>query len=371
MKIVPYIVLGFIALSLGHCFGRERLQLIHADSLVSMVLDQQRILKLTGDVKLVQGKAYITCDMAHWWENDDRTASYGNVSIYDGKRILTADEVHYDGQTRTETAIGRVILESGSRMLKAKKIVYTQETEESNAFENVIISDFIEEVTLRGEQAYYDRKTDYGRVEGKPQLSKVDTSSGEEMIIRGMKMEAWGEEQRVLVLDSVSIDKGDLRAVCERAEYFSKNKTLILKDSPVVWKQDQEMRGDQIDIQLDGTQFRGGIIQGSAQVVSTDSIYQDVLKGKIIRIEAVRDTIKQVVVEEQASSVYHIFDEEDNEQGTNTTTGDRIVLDFNEDRLERVIVESQPGQCTGLFTPVEELSEDKKEAVPVDQSERL
>jgi lipopolysaccharide export system protein LptA len=371
MKIVTCIVLVSISLSLDHCFGRERLQLMHADSLVSRVLDQKRILKLMGDVKLVQGEAYIICDMADWWESEDRTVAYGNVSIYDGKRTLTADEVHYDGQNRTETAIGRVILENGSRRLRAVKIIYSQETEESNAFENVLITDFIEDVTLKGEQAYYDRKTDYGCVEGRPQLSKVDTASGEEMIVRGRKMEAWGGEQRVLVSDSVSIDKGDLRAVCESAEYFSEDKTLVLKDNPVVWKQDQEMRGDQIDIQLDGTQFRGGVIQGNAQVVSTDSIYQDVLKGKTIRIEAVRDTIKKVVVEEQASSVYHIFDEEKNEQGTNTTTGDRIVLDFNKDRLERVIVESNPGQCTGVFVPVEASPADKKETVPANQSERL
>jgi lipopolysaccharide export system protein LptA len=371
MKFVKTIVLGFIVFNSGHCFGRDRLQLIHADSLVSMMLDHQRILKLTGNVKLIQGAAYITCDMAHWWENEDRVVAYGDVSIFDGKRTLTGDEVHYDGQTRTETAIGHVILESGSRQLQAEKVVYTQETEESNAFKNVIIRDLIEEVTLRGERAYYDRKADYGRVEGRPQLSKIDTTSGEEMIIHGMKMEAWGGEQRVLVTDSVSIDKGDLRAVCERAEYFSEEKTLVLKDNPVIWKQNREMRGDQIDIRLEGTQFRGGTIQGNAQVVSTDSVYQDVLKGKTIQIEAVRDTIKQVIVDGQASSVYHLFDEEDKEQGTNTTTGDKIMLDFERDRLEKVIVESNPGRCTGLFTPIESSVSDKKETVPIDSLERF
>ena len=102
-----------------------------------------------------------------------------------------------------------------------------------------------------------------------------------------------------------------------------------------------------------------------------DSVYQDVLQGKTIQIEAVRDTIKQVVVDGQASSVYHLFDEEDKEQGTNTTTGDKIVLDFERDRLEKVIVESNPGQCTGLFEPVESPISDKKETVPVDSLGRL
>jgi lipopolysaccharide export system protein LptA len=373
MKSVWFVILGVVlsVMNNGNGHAHERLRLLHADSLVSVASDQKRMLKLLGNVKLVQGKAYIICDMAHWWENEGRTETYGNVSIYDGKRTLTADEVHYDGQSRVETAVGHVLLESGSRRLKADKMVYSQNTEEASAFGRVVLSDFVEEAVLKGDRAFYDRATDYGRVEGKPQLSKIDSVSGEEIIVRGLKMEAWGQEQRTLVSDSVSIEKGDLKALCNRAEYFSEKQILVLNGKPVVWKQDQEMCGDQIDIRLDETRFTGGIIQGSARVVSTDSVYQDVLEGKMIRIEAVRDTIEKVIVEGQASSVYHIFDEESNEQGTNTTTGDKIVLDFEGDRLKKVSVESRPGQCTGLFTPAESAPEDENESVSDDQTEGI
>ena len=174
-------------------------------------------------------------------------------------------------------------------------------------------------------------------------------------------MEAWGEDHRILVSDSVSLEKGNLRAICNQAEYLTDEQSLILRMDPIVWQQNQEMRGDQIDIWLDGTEFRGGIIQGNAKVVSMDSVYQDVLEGRTIQIKAVRDTIEKVIIEGQASSVYHIFDEDGVEQGTNTTTGDKIVLDFNSDRLQKVIVESHPGQCTGQFTPNQSSTEGERE----------
>lgn len=362
------IVVIISGLCIGHGYGRDRLKLVHADSLVSIMLEQKRVLQLRGDVELVQGEAYIVCDMANWWEKEDRTVAYGNVSIYDGKRTLYADQVHYDGDTRTETAIGHVTLKSGHRQLKAIKIIYAQETEIARAFNNVILTDFIEEVTLLGEKALYDRKADYGSIEGKPYLSKIDTVSNEEMTVSGMMIEAWGEAQRILVSDSVLLEKGKLRAICSQAEYLTDKQTLILRMNPVVWQQDQEMRGDQIDIWLDGTEFRGGVIQGNAKVVSMDSVYQNILEGKTIRIEAVKDTIEKVIVEGQASSIYHIFDEDGNEQGTNTTTGDKIILDFENDRLQEVIVESHPGLCTGLFTPVEHSTENGKEIATIDTS---
>ncbi len=337
--------------------SEERLRLVHADSLVSISRDGEEIAELIGHVQLVQGTAYLRCQNARLWQNENRAILSGDVTIHDGKRTLWSDRVFYEGKSRTEEAVGRVILQSDQRRITARRLTYLQEQQQAKAHGDVVISDLVEMATLEGDSAFYDRSRDYGFVEGRPRLVKKDSVSEEQMIVQGLKIEAWGEDQRVVVTDSVRIEKGDLNASCRLAEYRTEEDVLILQEMPFVWHRDQHMRGDRIDILLDELDFKGSVIQGNAEIISKDSTYEDILKGRQITIEASRDTIRKVVIEGQASSVYHVFDEEQEErqeQGINTVTGDRLILTFDGDRLDRVNVESTPAQSTGTYRPKRE-----------------
>ena len=334
----------------------ERVRLVHADSLINVFDDGKEVTELFGNVRLVQGEAYLECHQAKLWHTENKALLTGDVNIYDGKRTLTGDRVEYEGKTRTEEAIGNVLFLSGDRRLTAHRLAYSQESEVAKARGDVVITDLVEKATVQGDTAIYDRKNDYGLVRGKPMLTRQDSVSGDTMVVRGLTIEAWGDDQRVVVSDSVRIEKDELRAVCQKAEYHAEGDSLILENLPVVWHRDHEMRGERIDILLNGVSFQGGIIKGRAEVISSDSLYQDVLKGGEIIVEVRRDTIRKVVVNGQASSLYHVFEEDQQgrmEQGVNTVTGDRIELFFDGDRLDRVVVKSSPARCSGTFKPNE------------------
>ena len=327
----------------------ERPRLVHADSLVGSRVNNQDVRELRGNVQIVQGDAFIQCDKARWWESDDKIILRGNVDIYDGKRTLTADRVDYDGLLKTETASGRVSLRSGERLITAKRLVYSQEQEFASAFEDVVLKDFVEQAVLNGTEAEYDKEADYGKIFGFPRLVRTDSLSNERLIVDGLTMEVWGADERVVITDSVEIEKGDMTAFRRKAEYRPGDDLLILEDGPMVHHRYQTMRGDRIDVLLEGIAFKGGILRGHGEIVSKDSLYEDILTGEIITIEASEDTIRTIVVDGQATSVYHVQDEESGEEGKNTVTGDRIVLDFDGEQLVRVHVQSDPGQCTGVY----------------------
>ncbi|MBN2031617.1 hypothetical protein JW824_15405 [bacterium] len=334
-----------------HGFAQERIRLVRADSLISETVDNQEVWTWEGDVQLVQGDAYIHCGWARLWEEENRALLRDRVTIYDGKRTLKADRIDYSGRDRIESGSGHVSLESNQRVLTAQRIDYFQDEERAFAFGDVVITDLIENITLTGDCAEYNRRLDYGLVEGHPQLVGVDSTSGEQITVTGLKMEAWGEEQRVLVSDSVQIKKGDLTATCQSADYRSDADLLVMINEPVLWYREQEMRGNTIQVRFDRFRFQGGQIYGDATVVSMDSLFQDLLKGETITIVASDDTIHSVIVEEQASSIYHIFNEQDEYQGMNSVTGDRIVLMLHDDRIEKITVESDPGLSTGTYIP--------------------
>jgi lipopolysaccharide export system protein LptA len=334
----------------------NRLRLVHADSLISDFVKGESVRKLMGDVKLVQDDAYMMCNEAQWWEQENKLILFDQVMIYDGKHTLYGDRVDYDGETLIEKASGHVILISGKRKINTELLTYHRKEEIASGFGDVIITDFIERVILKGDYVKYNNKLDYGLLKGHSQIVKIDTVSNDTLIVSGSIIEAWGKEQKIIVSDSVSIKKGKLHAFSKRAEYRSEVERLILQDLPVVFHQDQKMRGDTIKIDLQDVRFKEGIINGNASIVWTDSIYENTLKGRSIHIENWEDSTRQIIIEDQAESLYHVLYEKDTEQGMNSMTGDRISLFFRDNQLEWIKVESDPGMCTGVYTQIDTMS---------------
>ncbi len=329
----------------------ERLRLVYADSLVGIADRGGTAKKLSGHVRLVQGEAFLDCHEAIWHEAENQVALLGNVMVHDGKRTLRADRVDVDAERKIETAFGNAVLETGKRVLTAQRMTYLQDEEKAFASGRVRIEDLIEKAVLLGERLMYDRKSDYCRVEGGPVLAKTDTATHQTWTLSGKTMEAWGKTQRALVTDSVALARGDLTGEGQKAEFFSDPSRIVLTLSPVVRQASRTMRGDSITVRLRESRFTGATVSGGAEIITGDSTGSDVLKGEIITMEAENDTLRRVLVEKRAESVYRVFDEKGNKQGVNAVTGDQIEIWFDQDKVARVTVASRPGLCTGNYTP--------------------
>jgi lipopolysaccharide export system protein LptA len=332
----------------------ERIRLVAADRVESATEGGAVVRKLVGNVRLVQGAAYMDCDEAILFGSEERARLVSRVVIHDGKRTLRADEVGYDGRRRIETASGHASIISGTKTIAADRIEYRQESEEVTARGRVALRDTVERLLLESDSAFYDRKLDYAMVSGRPRAVKFDTSgSKKDWRIRGRRMETWGPEKKMLITDSASIAQEDMEATGRTAEYRSGENLLILRSSPKVVQLRREITGDSMAIRVRDMKFQGGRIFGKARIVSTDSAGRDELKGGRITIEARGDTLDKVTVEEQAESAMRVDGKNGEESGVNTATGDRIVLIFEEDKLKRVEVTSRPGTSTGKFVPDE------------------
>ncbi len=330
----------------------DPLRLVAAERMENAMENGKAVRSLIGGVRLVQGPCFLECDAASWVENEAYLRLAGRVRIFDGKRTLDADEVEYFGESKTERASGRASLRSGSRRLTADRIHYRQIEEQAEAAGRVTVSDTTELVRLESDSAFYDRKRDYGRVWGRPRLIRSDTTAaGNEWRLSGIRMEMWGAERRTTVTDSVRIEQDGLGADAGAAEYRSGEELLILTRSPRVTQPGRIITGDSMAIRIQGARFAGGGIFGRAGIVSEDSAGRDVLKGGRIFITARGDTLERVVVEERAESAFRVSDENGRPQGVNEASGDRILIEFDGNKLLSVEVESRPASSMGVFKP--------------------
>jgi len=331
----------------------DRIKLVSADSLVSITKGKETITILTGKVKLIQGEALITCDNARFNDKKQTAELKNNVTIFDGERTLKADFVFYNGITHVETARGNAELLMGSKKLSTPYLEYNQEDKVVSVYDTVTIKDIIKGIILSGRKAKYYREKKYASLWGGVNVVKTDSAAGDTILINGKSAEAWEDKKQIVISDSVSIIRNNLRAVCGSACYTDDPPSLKLSEKPVVWVENQRLKGEEILLRLKGLSFQGGVVTGNAEITVKDSISEknDFMSGDTIFIEAENDTIQKLDIRHQAVSIYHVTDKE-GEPGVNNVTGDRIELYFDsKQKLERVLILSSPGVCSGKYSP--------------------
>jgi lipopolysaccharide export system protein LptA len=334
----------------GQESSNEPLRLVRADRLIGSSPGEARQVKLVGNVVFQQGETDLICDEATHFEDRQWAELRGRVHIRDGEHVLDADTVTIDTRERLETARGHVVLETRGRRISSRFLSYSQTSKIAHARQDVLLEDLIRKARLTSGSLTYNRILDYAHAEGSPVLAAEDTSSGEEMIVSGRIMDGWGESQKVLVTDSVRIAKGDVRAEAGLLEYHAKDRLLLLQAVPVIYEKKQTMRADSIEFYLVEDEFDRGSLRGNATIVQKDSLTEDVLKGNLILMTTEPDSIRRVMVQGRAESVYH-SEEEEGGKGKNQLSGDRLTLLFRGGEIQWIQVESNPGLCTGTFTP--------------------
>jgi len=327
---------------------RPKLIMKYADEVHKIGENANEIYKLRGNVEFVQGDAHIRCSRAVFSRINQKAVFYGPVTIFDGKRTLTARRVDYYGLEKIEKASGDVILTSEKNTLTAGYVEYNQELETAQAKDNVKITNLIDNVELTGQTGFYDRNKEYGRLAGLAKIVKVDSTSGDTLRIFGHLLEAWGIEDRMTVEDSVRVKHEDMKTQCGFLCYLAKNDSMLLSGEPVIWQDEQRMSGDTINLILDEMKLKKGWITGKALVEPIDTTSQDLMTGEQIIFTIGTDSTRLVEIIGQATSVYEITEDEN---GVNSFTGDKINLYFLNNKLNRLLVESNPGLSIGQFKP--------------------
>jgi lipopolysaccharide assembly outer membrane protein LptD (OstA) len=328
----------------------SRLELVNAVKGELIQENGREIRKLEGNVHLRQGDAYLYCDLAYFDMTANRVILLHHVEIYDGEHRLKADTVIYNGNQRIESAFGHVQLFQENQTLESDTLLYSQISREVHATGRVNLADFLESAVLSGNEIQYEQNRKMGIASGNPQLIRLDSTGHDSLIIRSRLMQVWGEQQIAVATEKVSIQRGEWRASCDLAKFHSREQCLVLYDNPEIFEGNRHIQGDSIKIFLVESELDSGAVYGHASIRSENRTFEDQLKGKEITL-ASADSNRVVIVNGEAESSYHVFNDKDEWEGLNRINGDRITLKFSGDELIFVDVQSHPGESQGEFIP--------------------
>jgi lipopolysaccharide export system protein LptA len=182
-------------------------------------------------------------------------------------------------------------------------------------------------------------------VEKNPRLMQIDTSTSgvvDTFLVESDHMESFNDSLRYMIARGhVQLARSNLSGRCEKAVFHVAESRATLMGNPVVWHEGNQLTGDSIFIMVQDKKLNSVRVRGHAMAVSrADSLRvnrYDQISGRYITMRFHDGKVSDIDVEETATSLYYLHDGDD-PNGMNISSGNRIIIEFNEGVTDRIRV---------------------------------
>jgi len=329
-------------------------RLMHADSLIFRKKGGQEIFRFMGNVVFEKGYKSLTCDQSVYYRQQAFAIFTGQVVMNDSGRILRADEITYYQHPEREIARGHVRFSNKKKELASDVLEYSDVTQKVLATQHVVFRDSLNSIELFSDSLIYWVDKDYGEARGRPRLIRRDSTGAVEIEIQSRKLAYDGNKSMAVALENVKISKGDVTSFAAVARYYNSENRIVITGKPTVYQREDTMTADSIEIFIHGKHLERVHLIGHGRMSSkthlNQKVLEDWLSGQDIWMTFKKDTLSEVIVQDQAISLYHVV-EDGKEKGVNQVLGDWLKIQFQKGDVKKVIIKSTPGRSRGKFYP--------------------
>ena len=372
----------------------EPLRLIHADKLEQFYRFDVPIKRLTGDVLFQKGGLQLACDLAYWFERDQRADFYRNVIATSDNKVLKADSLVYFSESDSIVARGHPVLYDSTLSITARRLIYLVKDEIAHAEGNVLLKDSSRSVRSNlihyyskekksvaiGQAVLYDAKRHmelasdsliYFNKTGnifalnRPILTRFDTTGTESFRIYADTIRLVEKEGNFQAIGNVRIQSKDFTAYSQTLTYIDSLEVATLTDNPRVLSDGQELTGKVMRLHFENEKISALYIDEDARANAVGKAYlpaesdslahgdsiktYDEITGKFMEIYFRDDQADSIVVAVMATSLYNML-EDSIILGINEVSGDTIRLKFIDQKINTITV---VGGTQGRFIPHE------------------
>lgn len=336
----------------GNVFIDRDTVVVRADS--AHVFEKRNLVRLFDNVRLRQFETLVSSDQADYWRTAGEADLYGSVRVLDGPVLATAERGEIRDGMQLTRLFGNAVAINPEYTVLADTLVRDRRQGDGEAFGNVRITDPEAGSLVTGDHATFAGDGTWAEVDRNPVMETRDDDTTP-VISRAGIMTFYRSEERVVMVDSVRIRQGQLRAHADTAISYGKDH-MVLRGNPVLEQGDRSrMYGDVIEFFYRRGALDRIILVGAARMEDTgpDSlarIYRglpdlDIIAGDSITVRMHQGEIQRTDVIGAAHSIYVPVDVDD-EVSFNDVTGDTLVIHFRQQRVREVDVR---GNMNGTY----------------------
>ena len=283
--------------------------IIYADTLKYNT--ESKIADILGPSRIVSDSGYIYTN--NGWYNtvteDSRLLDRSQVYSNDGTKVLIGDTIYYNRITGEGEVFGDMFLEDTER-------------------KGIII----------GNYGFYNEKTEYGLATDSAYA--IDYSGQDSLFLHGdtLVMSTDSTFRDIKAYYDVRFYRSDIQGVCDSIHYSSRDSMIYMIGSPVVWNENNQISGYQINVHMNDSTIEKAIVKDYAMAIQDrgqGSQYNQ-LSGRDMTAFFRDGEIYNVLVEGNAESLYYLVEEDSTIIGLNKTESPYLSMDIENEKIKRL-----------------------------------
>lgn len=309
-----------------------------------------RHVMLIDSVRVVDGTAEMTSDAGDYYGENAIIVLTGKVRVKDELWRAQCDRATYDRNTKIAVMTGNLSLADSTRTLYADTVIYDRTTDVADARGKVVLVDDVEDYSISGSRARYDRRNKTAYVDERPVLT-FDMHSDERGAVTS-KLMKFDVEKRIGIADGdVSIAKGKMRANCDSAAIYDREGRVELFGKPQATNGDVTMMGARMAFWYSGETVEKVLLPEKgriSQAAGADSPWREDswIEGDSIEIFLSKSKVDSLRISRGARAMYYPVEKNERKVSNNFASGERMFFYFRDERLSYLRID---GRSSGLY----------------------
>ena len=284
------------------------------------------------------------------------TTIINEKNVLEGKRgyyLVNEDHVYLDQ---------RPFMHNETQLMWSDSIFYDRNRGVAQAYSQVDMIDTSYKVVMRGD--YAEMWENKGLSFATDSAYAISYDGGDSLYIHGdtlfMYFDKQKEEAKKLIARRhVRFFKSDLQGKCDTLTYLVEDSIIHMRVAPILWAEDTQMTGTDIDIKIKESTVEWVLQKGNAFIISQDTIEGfNQIRGMDITSIFKNDDIHHVNVDgDQAETIYWIRDDDGGLIGIDVSKSETMVIEMENQNVS--IIKSYKGIDETMY-PEEELGESNR-----------
>ena len=273
------------------------------------------------DVKMTDKQFTLTTDSLYYDTQVKRAHIVGPSNIVSGRSHIYSELGYYNTVTEEAELMQRSTLDNDGRTLVGDSLWHNGHTGVSEAFVNVVYIDTVNKNKLTCDYGYYDDSIGYAMCTDRAVAQDFSQRDTLFMHADTFKVFTYNQETdsvyRVIhAYNKVRAYRIDMQAVCDSLVYSSLDSCMKLYHDPIVWNQNQQLFGEEIQVFMkDSVIDHAHVINQAFSIeeladpkcfnqVSSKEMFAFFTDGKIHEAQAKDNVLTVYFPEDKADSSY-------------------------------------------------------------------
>ncbi len=235
----------------------------------------------------------------------------------------------------------RPFMHNETQLMWSDSIFYDRNRGLAQAYSQVDMIDTSYKVIMRGD--YVEMWEDQGLSFATDSAYAISYDGGDSLYIHGdtlfLHFDKQKEEAKKLIARRhVRFFKSDLQGKCDTLTYLMSDSTIRMRVAPILWTEDSQMSGTDIDIKIKESTVEWVLQKGNAFIISQDTIEGfNQIKGMDITSLFKDGDIHHVNVDgDKAETIYWIRDDDGGLIGIDVSKSETMVIEMKNNGISKI-----------------------------------